>query len=100
LHHLRQQAEKPAERPDLCLADFIAPQNSGVPDWIGAFAVTAGLGIEPHLARFEAEHDDYSSILLKALRIASPKLSPSACISACAMSFGVTRRTKHWTTTR
>ena len=67
LHHLRQQAEKPAERPDLCLADFIAPQNSGVPDWIGAFAVTAGLGIEPHLARFEAEHDDYSSILLKAL---------------------------------
>ncbi len=67
LHFLRQQADKPAERPDFCLADFIAPKSSGVADWIGAFAVTAGIGIEPHLARFEREHDDYSSILLKAL---------------------------------
>ncbi len=67
LHFLRQQADKPAERPDFCLADFIAPQDAGVQDWIGAFAVTAGLGIEPHLARFEAAHDDYRSILLKAL---------------------------------
>jgi len=67
LHHLRQQAEKPAERPDWCLADFIAPADSGLQDWIGGFAVTSGLGIEPHLARFQAEHDDYASILLKAL---------------------------------
>jgi 5-methyltetrahydrofolate--homocysteine methyltransferase len=67
LHFLRQQADKPAERPDFCLADFIAPQDSGKQDWIGAFAVTAGLGIEPHLARFEAAHDDYRSILLKSL---------------------------------
>ena len=67
LHFLRQQAEKPADRADLCLADFIAPKDSGVADWIGGFAVTAGLGIEPHLQRFEADHDDYSSILLKAL---------------------------------
>jgi len=66
-HFLRQQAEKPAERPDFCLADFIAPKESGVRDWIGAFAVTAGLGIEPHLERFRAEFDDYSAILLKAL---------------------------------
>ncbi|HVJ62244.1 MAG TPA: vitamin B12 dependent-methionine synthase activation domain-containing protein, partial [Tahibacter sp.] len=67
LRFLRQQADKPAERPDFCLADFIAPKASGVADWIGGFAVTAGIGIEPHLERFEADHDDYSSILLKAL---------------------------------
>ena len=67
LHHLRQQADKPAERPNLCLADFIAPKDSGVDDWIGGFAVTAGLGIEQHLERFKQDHDDYSSIILKAL---------------------------------
>ncbi len=67
LHFLRQQADKPAERGNLCLADFIAPAGRGVADWIGGFAVTAGVGIEPHLARFEAAHDDYSAILLKAL---------------------------------
>ena len=67
LHFLRQQVDKPVERPDFCLADFIAPRDTGVSDWIGGFAVTAGIGIEPHLARFEADHDDYNSILLKAL---------------------------------
>ncbi len=67
LHFLRQQVDKPADRPDFCLADFIAPTTSGRQDWIGAFAVTAGLGIEPHVARFEADHDDYNAILLKAL---------------------------------
>jgi len=67
LHFLRQQVDKPAERPDFCLADFIAPKTSGKQDWIGAFAVTAGLGIEPHVARFQADHDDYNAILLKAL---------------------------------
>ncbi|MDE2154938.1 MAG: methionine synthase [Xanthomonadaceae bacterium] len=67
LHSLRQQAEKPVERPDFCLADFIAPKEFDQPDWIGGFAVTAGLGIEEHLARFAADHDDYSSIILKAL---------------------------------
>ncbi len=67
LHFLRQQVDKPAERPDFCLADFIAPQDSARQDWIGAFAVTAGIGIEPHVARFEADHDDYNAILLKAL---------------------------------
>ncbi|CTP89000.1 methionine synthase [Xanthomonas translucens pv. arrhenatheri] len=67
LHFLRQQVDKPVERPDFCLADFIAPKHSGRQDWIGAFAVTAGIGIEPHVARFEAEHDDYNAILLKAL---------------------------------
>lgn len=67
LHFLRQQVDKPVERPDFCLADFIAPADSGKQDWIGAFAVTAGIGIEPHVARFEADHDDYNAILLKAL---------------------------------
>ncbi|KAF1711730.1 methionine synthase [Pseudoxanthomonas sacheonensis] len=67
LHFLRQQVDKPIERPDFCLADFIAPKDSGKQDWIGAFAVTAGIGIDEHVARFEADHDDYNSILLKAL---------------------------------
>ncbi|MBD9436051.1 methionine synthase [Pseudoxanthomonas sp. PXM03] len=67
LYFLRQQVDKPAERPDFCLADFIAPKDSGRQDWIGAFAVTAGIGIDEHVARFEADHDDYNAILLKAL---------------------------------
>ncbi|HET6604775.1 MAG TPA: methionine synthase [Xanthomonadaceae bacterium] len=67
LHCLRQQADKPPGRPDLCLADFVAPIGSGRQDWIGGFAVTAGLGIDSHVRRFEAGHDDYNAILLKAL---------------------------------
>ncbi|WP_115560477.1 methionine synthase [Xanthomonas arboricola] len=67
LHFLRQQVDKPVDRPDFCLADFIAPKSSGKQDWIGGVAVTAGIGIDPHVARFEAAHDDYNSILLKAL---------------------------------
>ncbi|WP_440225817.1 methionine synthase [Dokdonella sp. MW10] len=67
LHFLRQQADKPVERPDFCLADFVAPADSGREDWVGGFAVTAGIGIDEHVARFEREHDDYSSIMLKAL---------------------------------
>ena len=67
LHHLRQQLAKPPERPNWCLSDFIAPVETEVKDYIGAFAVTTGIGIEEHVQRFEAAHDDYSSILLKAL---------------------------------
>ncbi|HMM58250.1 MAG TPA: methionine synthase [Rudaea sp.] len=67
LHHLRQQADKPVERPNLCLSDFIAPKETGLNDWIGGFAVTAGLGIEEHLERFHKDNDDYSAIILKAL---------------------------------
>ncbi|MCG2635134.1 MAG: methionine synthase [Gammaproteobacteria bacterium] len=67
LHHLRQQFAKPPGRPNHCLSDFVAPKESGIADYIGAFAVTTGIGIEPHLARFEADHDDYNAILLKAL---------------------------------
>ena len=60
---LRQQVEKREGRPNWCLADFVSEGD----DWLGGFAVTAGQGIEPHLARFKAAHDDYNDILLKAL---------------------------------
>ncbi len=68
---MRQQSEKPVidgvARPNQCLADFIAPKESGIADYIGMFAVTAGLGIEKHLKRFEGAHDDFNSIMLKSL---------------------------------
>ncbi len=67
LCHLRQQRSKPDGQSHDCLADFVAPYDSGVEDFIGGFAVTAGIGIDEHVARFEADHDDYSSIILKAL---------------------------------
>jgi 5-methyltetrahydrofolate--homocysteine methyltransferase len=67
LHHLRQQAVKAPGRPNYCLSDFIAPVDSGIADYLGAFAVTAGIGIDDKLAEFERDHDDYNSILLKAL---------------------------------
>jgi 5-methyltetrahydrofolate--homocysteine methyltransferase len=64
-HNLRQQHERPSGKPHHSLADFIA--TKGTPDWIGAFAVTAGLGIEKKLAEFEAANDDYQAIMLKSL---------------------------------
>jgi 5-methyltetrahydrofolate--homocysteine methyltransferase len=67
LHNLRQQKSKPQDQAQLCLSDFVAPAQSGRADYIGAFAVTSGIGIDEHVARFEAQHDDYSSIMLKAL---------------------------------
>jgi 5-methyltetrahydrofolate--homocysteine methyltransferase len=66
-HNLRQQTKKPADIPNYCLADYIAPKDSGVADYIGGFAVTTGLGIDEHVARFEQDNDDYNAILLKAL---------------------------------
>jgi 5-methyltetrahydrofolate--homocysteine methyltransferase len=67
VHCLRQQMEKPPGRPNMCLADFVAPVDSGVADYMGMFAVTAGLGLDKVVARYEEEHDDYHSILAKAL---------------------------------
>jgi 5-methyltetrahydrofolate--homocysteine methyltransferase len=64
---MRQQKGKAEGQPHECLADYIAPKSSGVADYIGGFAVTAGVGIETHVARFERGHDDYSSIMIKAL---------------------------------
>jgi 5-methyltetrahydrofolate--homocysteine methyltransferase len=76
-HGLRQQQERPAGKPQQCLADFVAPKKvpagtqsagaGGTADYAGAFAVTAGLGIEQKLAEFEAQHDDYRAIMLKTL---------------------------------
>ncbi|MDH5423465.1 MAG: methionine synthase [Gammaproteobacteria bacterium] len=65
LHHIRQQMAKPRGKHNMCLADFVAPK--GQPDYIGGFAVTAGIGIDAKVAEFEADHDDYNSIMLKAL---------------------------------
>jgi 5-methyltetrahydrofolate--homocysteine methyltransferase len=65
--NLRQQNERPPGKPNYCLADFVAPKESGVGDYLGAFAVTTGLGIERKLAEFAATHDDYAAIMLKAL---------------------------------
>jgi 5-methyltetrahydrofolate--homocysteine methyltransferase len=65
--NLRSQAKKSDNTPNLCLADFLAPRSSGRIDYLGVFAVTAGLGIDEQLKKFEEDHDDYSSIMLKAL---------------------------------
>jgi len=65
-HNLRQQNHKPTGRDNLCLADFVAPSESGARDWIGAFAVSAG-GIEQRVAELEAKNDDYAAIMLKVL---------------------------------
>ena len=66
-HFLRQQAQKRQNQPNSSLVDYIAPKESGVDDYIGFFAVTSGIGIEALLAKYEAEHDDYNSIMVKAL---------------------------------
>ena len=67
LNFLRQQTQQPPGRPNHCLSDYIAPKETRLSDHIGAFAVTTGIGIEEHIKRFEADHDDYNSIMLKVL---------------------------------
>ena len=67
LNFLRQQAAFTKGKPNKSLSDYIAPKDSGIQDYIGAFVVTAGIGIEKHVERFEKDHDDYNSILIKAL---------------------------------
>ena len=70
-HNLRQQSERPVidgvRRPNRCLADYVAPKDSGVADYLGCFAVTTGHGVEKKVVEFQAKHDDYSAIMLKAL---------------------------------
>ncbi|MCP5472436.1 MAG: methionine synthase [Sinobacteraceae bacterium] len=88
LSHLRQQKRKAPGQPHECLADYVAPRDSGVRDWMGAFAVTAGIGIEPWLAKFAAVHDDYSSIMLKALA--------DRFAEACAEHFHERVRREFW----
>ncbi|NIR59071.1 MAG: methionine synthase, partial [Gammaproteobacteria bacterium] len=67
VHHLRQQNEKPPGRPNLCLSDFIAPKETKVEDYLGAFAATAGVGLDERVKAFEQANDDYNAILLQAL---------------------------------
>jgi 5-methyltetrahydrofolate--homocysteine methyltransferase len=88
LHHLRQQRTKPGSNKNRCLADYIAPANSGCKDYIGAFAVTAGIGIDQKVREFEAAHDDYNAILLKAL---ADRLA-----EACAEYMHKQVRVKYW----
>ena len=66
-HTLRQQMEKPADQFNLALADYVASKESGRTDYVGAFVVTAGIGVEALCAKFEKDHDDYNSIMVKAL---------------------------------
>ncbi|MFA7280211.1 MAG: vitamin B12 dependent-methionine synthase activation domain-containing protein, partial [Sterolibacterium sp.] len=88
LHFLRQQQQRPSGKPNQCLADFVAPGDAGTPDWLGAFAVTAGLGIERKLAEFAAAHDDYRAIMLKSL---ADRLA-----EACAESLHEKVRKEYW----
>ncbi len=67
LHTIRQQMQKSSKEPNIALADFIAPKETGVEDYIGMFAVTAGIGIEKLVQKFEKDHDDYNSIMVKAI---------------------------------
>ena len=67
LNNLRQQLNKKGHTPNYCLSDFIAPKDSGITDYMGAFAVTTGVNIEPLVEAYEADHDDYNSIMVKAI---------------------------------
>ncbi len=67
LHLLRQQKQKPPGRPNISLADFVAPKETGLEDYVGLFAVTAGIGADEIARRFEEENDDYNAIMIKAL---------------------------------
>jgi 5-methyltetrahydrofolate--homocysteine methyltransferase len=66
-HSLRQQTKKADGQPNIALADFVAPKESGIKDYVGAFVVTTGTGLDEHVIRFEADHDDYNAIMAKAL---------------------------------
>jgi 5-methyltetrahydrofolate--homocysteine methyltransferase len=66
-HFLRQQIVKPEDRANHCLADLVAPKQTGVRDYLGCFAVTAGIGIEARIQAYEEQHNDYDAIMLKAL---------------------------------
>ena len=67
LHHLRQQIQRNNNRPNFCISDYVAPKETGLKDYAGGFAVTAGIGIKEHIERFKADHDDYNAIMLEAL---------------------------------
>ncbi len=88
LHHLRQQIETSNNRPNLCLADFVAPKDSGVTDYIGGFIVTAGIGVDELAKSYQAEGDDYNAIMVQAL---ADRLA-----EACAEWLHQQVRTEYW----
>jgi 5-methyltetrahydrofolate--homocysteine methyltransferase len=94
LHTLRQQLARREGRANVALADFIAPRASGLADYIGAFAVTAGIGEHVVTDRFKHANDDYSAILAKALADRLAEAAPSGCTSVCARNSGAMRPTK------
>ena len=87
-HCLRKQGKQPEGKYNDCLADYVAPAHTGIPDYVGGFACTAGIGIDDHVARFEADHDDYSALMLKAL---ADRLA-----EALAEMLHQRVRTRHW----
>jgi len=87
-HFIRKQGRQPAGKYNECLADFIAPANTGIPDYIGGFACTAGIGIDAHVKGFERDNDDYSALMLKAL---ADRLA-----EALAEMLHQRVRTRHW----
>ena len=99
-HNLRQQNVKPAGRPNLCLGDFIAPKGAGIKDYIGAFAVTAGIGIEKRVKAFEDQHDDYNAIMLKALADRLAEAFTELLHQRVRRNSGATRKTRTSTTQR
>ncbi len=88
IHTIRQQMAKQEGRPNMALADFVAPLASGVRDWVGGFTVTTGHGIDARVAAYESVHDDYNAILLKAL---ADRLA-----EALAERLHETVRREHW----
>ncbi|AOE86140.1 methionine synthase [Pseudomonas sp. TCU-HL1] len=88
LHHLRQQTIKPDSKPNFCLADYVAPKESGITDYVGGFITTAGIGAEELAKQYEAKGDDYSAIMVKAL---ADRLA-----EACAEWLHERVRKEHW----
>ncbi len=88
LHHLRQQTIKPDSKPNFCLADYVAPKESGITDYVGGFITTAGIGAEELARQYEAKGDDYSAIMVKAL---ADRLA-----EACAEWLHERVRKEHW----
>src|SRR5690554_1984770 len=88
LHHLRQQIETTNDRPNMCLADFVAPKESGVTDYIGGFIVTAGIGVDELAKHYQEQGDDYNAIMVQAL---ADRLA-----EACAEWLHQQVRTEHW----
>ena len=86
LHFLRQQANREGSEPCRSLVDFIAPKETGLPDHIGAFAVTSGIGLKELCDKFRAEHDDYNAIMAEAVADRLAEAFAECRISVCVMS--------------